>query len=239
MLHRRVQPIDDLHRQDRRQELMPPVVVGRRAHLRHQHSGLRIAPQLAPRCDQGLGHRRQQPFRPRPIDQQGLCRSAHGHPPHLGVDDHVARHPEFGRGVQIGVVDPLQVAQNRDPRFGLHPGDQALAATRDQKVDRSFQPGQQRPDRRPVRRVDQLHRVGRQPRRRQPLDHRRMDRQRTVEAIRSAAQDGDIARADAQGRRVGGHIGPALVDDGQHADGRPHPGEIQPVRPGPACGFDA
>ena len=131
---------------------------------------------------------------------------------------------EVGGGVQIGVVQALQMPQHGHPRLGLDPGDQALAAARDQQVDGTLQPGQQGPDRRPVRRVDQLHRIGGQARRRQPLDHGRMDGQRTVQTVRAAAQDGDIARADAQGGRVGRHIGPALVDDGQHARSASAPG---------------
>jgi len=64
-----------------------------------------------------------QAFGRRPIDQQGLGRAADGDAPHLGVQHHGAGDLQIGPRMQIGVVQPFQVAEHRRLRLGLDTGD--------------------------------------------------------------------------------------------------------------------
>jgi hypothetical protein len=54
-----------------------------------------------------------------------------------------------------------------------------------------------------------------------------------VVALAAAAQDRRVAGLEAQRARVAGHVGPALVDDADHAEGHAHPLDAQAVRPLP------
>ena len=64
-------------------------------------------------------------------------------------------------------------------------------------------------------------------------DERRMDRQRRVEAFRSGAQDRRVAGLHRQRAGVGGHVGPAFVDDADDAERHAHALKAQAVRPRP------
>jgi hypothetical protein len=100
-------------------------------------------------------------------------------------------------------------------------------------------PAQQEADGRAIRGPHRLHRAGGQAGGLQAFDDGGVDGQAGGQAFRTAAQDHGVARAHAQGRRVGGDVGPALIDHGDHADRRAHPGDVQAVGPGPARGGDA
>ena len=130
------------------------------------------------------------------------------------------------------------MAQHRHAGLGLDAGDEAFSAARDQQVDGAVQPGQQGADGGPVGGGHQLDGVGGQAGRGQALDHGRMDRQGAGETIGAAAQEGDIARAQTEGGGVGGDVGTALIDDGQHAQRGADAGEVEAVGPGPARGLD-
>jgi hypothetical protein len=175
----------------------------------------------------------------RPVDQQGLGRAAHRHAAHLGVQHDVDGLLRIGGRVDEHVVQALQVAQHRHPGLGLDPRHQALAAPGDDQVDRAVQARQDRAHGVAVGRADHLHGVGRDPRRLQPLGDGRVDGEVGLDALGPAAQDHRIARAHAQRGGVGGDVGPALEDHGDHADRRAHPGDVQAVGTGPAGGLHA
>ena len=149
--------VDHADRQHRGQELPAPVLLGRGRHAGRQAARRLVAAQLASGLGQGGGDRRQQPLRPRGVDQQGLGRAAHRCPPQLGVQHHLAGHVEVGGAVDEGVADPLEVAEHGRPRLALHPLDQALAAARDDQVDGAVQPAQDQAHRLAVLGGDQLH----------------------------------------------------------------------------------
>ena len=61
------------------------------------------------------------------------------------------------------------------------------------------------------------------------------DRPARMEALATAAQDGGVARLQAQSTRVGGHVGPALVDDADDTQRHRDPRDVEAVRARPAC----
>ena len=101
----------------------------------------------------------------------------------------------------------------------------ALAAT----VDGAVQPGQHQAHGLAVGGVDQLDGVGGQARFGQGLGDDPGDGQGRLQAVRTAAQDGGVARTDAQGGGVGGDVGAALVNHAQHADWGADAGDVQDV----------
>ena len=120
------------------------------------------------------------------------------------------------------------MSEHGHPRFLLHPRDQALAAARHDQVD-IFGRLQQRAHRGPIGRGHQLHHVGRQARRDDPLQHSGVDGAVALLRLAAPAQDHRIARAQAERGRIRRHIGPAFVDDADHAQGHPHSRQLQPV----------
>jgi len=173
------------------------------------------------------------------VDQQGLGRAADRHPPQLGVDDDVDGLLGIGGGVDEDVVQAFEVAQHRGAGLGLDAGDQALAAARDDQVDRAVQALEDHADGGAIGRLHRLHRAGGQAGGHQAALDRRVDREVRGDALRAAAQDHRVARAHAQRRGVGGHVRTALVDHGDHADRRTHPADVEAVGPGPARGGHA
>ncbi|MNR02243.1 hypothetical protein D3C85_1180860 [compost metagenome] len=126
------------------------------------------------------------------------------------------------------------MAQHRGLGLGLNAGDQALAAARDDQVDGPVEARQDGADRFAIRDRDQLNGVGGQAGLGDGASDHGGDGARGFQAVRTAAQDGGVARADAQGGGVCGDIGPALVDDAQHADGGADAGDVQTIGGGPA-----
>jgi len=61
-----------------------------------------------------------------------------------------------------------------------------------------------------------------------------MNGPRGVERLRASAQDHRVAGFETQRAGIGRHIGPALIDDAEHADGRRHARDVQAVWPSPA-----
>ena len=64
------------------------------------------------------------------VDQQAFRRAADAGAAGLGVQDHPPRLREVGGPVDVDVHDALEMGEDRDPRLGLHPADEALAAAR-------------------------------------------------------------------------------------------------------------
>ena len=234
MIHGAGHSVHDPHRQDGGQVFGGPVGLIRFGRLGDQAAGLGVAAQFAAGLDEVGGDGGQQALGGGAVHQQGLGGAADRDAAHLGVDDDAAGDVEVGGGVQIGVAQALEVAQHGRFRLGLNAGDQALAAARDDQVDGPFQPREDGADGFTIRDGDQLDRVGGQARLRDGAGHDGGDGARGFQAVRAAAQDGGVARAQAQGGGVGGDVGPALVDDAQDADGGADTGDVQTVGGGPA-----
>ena len=67
----------------------------------------------------------------------------------------------------------------------------------------------------------------------QALLHGQVDGAARAQAVRAAAQDGGIARFEAERAGIRGHIGAAFVDDADDAERHPHPLDGHAVRPRP------
>jgi hypothetical protein len=132
------------------------------------------------------------------------------------------------------MADPFEMAEHRHPRLGLDALHQRAAAARDDQVDMAAEPGEQSADGRAVGGRHDLDAVRRQARFDQPRGDCFADREAGGEGVGAAAQDQGIARAQADRGGVGGDVRPAFEDHPDHADRRPHPGEVEPVRPPPA-----
>ena len=141
--------------------------------------------------------------------------------------------------MHIGVAKPFQMGQHRHPCFAHHPAGETLAAAGNDQIDGAVQPFQHQADSGAVGVADILNGGLRQARCLQPFHHGGMNGAGGMDRIRTATQDGDIARLERDGAGVGGHIGAAFIDDADHADGRGHAGDVQPIGPGPARQFPA
>ena len=69
------------------------------------------------------------------VDEQSLGGAADRHPPHLGVQHDRPRLGGIGGAVDIGVAEPLEMGDHRDPALALHPLDQRAPAARHDHVD--------------------------------------------------------------------------------------------------------
>ena len=112
-------------------------------------------------------------------------------------------------------------------------GDQRWTASRDQAVDPPAQLHEF--DGRLVGRVlHQRHRILGQPRLGHGLAQHRHDGPVGVQGGRRPAQEGSVARFEAQPRGVTRHVGPVLVDDADDTERHPHPGDPQAVGTDPS-----
>jgi hypothetical protein len=130
----------------------------------------------------------------------------------------------------VHVAVAVEVLDHRHLRLAADPLDQALAAARNDDVDR-FRRGDQVTDRRPVGRLDQLHRVGRQAGLLQRGLDQLPERDVRVDRFRAAAQDAGVAALDRERRRLDRHVGAALVDHAEHAERHPHAADRDAARP--------
>ena len=126
--------------------------------------------------------------------------------------------------------------EHRHARFLLHARDQALAAARHDHVDGAVEAGEHHADRGAVARRHELDRVRRQAGFAQPGDDRVVDGAVGALALGAAAQDRGVAGLEAERGGVGGHVGPALVDDADDAERHAHALDRHAVRPRPALG---
>ena len=127
------------------------------------------------------------------------------------------------------------MADHGHPRLVQHTLDQPLAAARHHHIDRSAH-GQHGPDSGAVPHRHKLDAALRQAGRRQPFMQGLHDGRAGMEALRPAAQDGRIARFQAEASGIGGHVRTGLVNDPDHAERRADALEAQPVGPRPGTG---
>ena len=204
---------------------------GQDAGIQRRHLG--VAAHLAARADQGVEHAGQVAFQDRAVDQHGFRRAADAGAPHLGVQRHGARHLRVGGGMDIGVVDAVQVLEHRDAAFRRDPFDQPLAAARHDHVH-EFRHGQQQADGGAVGGGNGLDRRFRQPGGGDSGGQGGVDRRDRAEAFRPAAQDRRVARLQAQGSGVGGDVGAAFEDDADDPERHRDAFDVQAVGAVPA-----
>ena len=100
-------------------------------------------------------------------------------------------------------------------------------------------PAEHQPDRGAVAGRHQLDRGLRQPGVAQAVAERGLDGAARAQTVRAAAQDRGIAGFQAERAGIGGHIGPALVDDADDAERHPDALDGHAVRPRPGFGDGA
>ena len=198
--------VDRAHRDDRVEIFGAPILFGRRFRARIVRAHARIAADFAARIREVVQDRRQMRADDACIDQHRLGRAANAGAAHLAVQHQRARFREIGLLVHIGVADAFEMREHGHARFVLHARDQALAAARHDQLDGAAETGEHVADRRAIGRRHELNRRGRQSRRLEPFDDRRMQRARGMERLRAAAQDRRVAGLDAERARIGGHV---------------------------------
>ena len=189
----------------------------------------RVAAHLDPLLREHRADRRQELRRHRRMHEQRLGGIAGAQLLRLGVVDDRQRHRQVGGGVDVDMAVAVEVLQHRHLGLAGDALDQALAAARDDEVDR-LRRGDQEADRGPVGGADELHRVGRQAGLGERFAHQRRQRQVRLQRFRAAAQDAGVAALDGERRRLDRHVRPALVDHREDADRHPHPADPDAAR---------
>ena len=139
----------------------------------------------------------------------------------LGVVDHAQRHRQVAGRVNEHMAVAVQVLDHRHPGLAADALDQALAAARDDDVDKLGH-RDQLADGGAVGGLHQLHRVFGQAGLGQRLAHQ--CRQRTVgmDGLGAAAQYAGVAALDRQAGGLDGDVGAALVNHAEHAQRHAH-----------------
>ena len=114
--------------------------------------------------------------------------------------------------------DAFEVGEHRNARLPLHAVDQALAAARNDDVERAVEARQHLAHNLAGGKGSARNGGFRQARLPQALDKAGVDRGGRVKAVRAAAQHHRVAALQAQRAGVGGDVRPALVDDADDAE---------------------
>ena len=221
MLDRGVEAVHRGHREVHREELRPQVVFGRV--VVDRHTGLL----------QGGHQPRQRGADECGIHQQGLGGIADAGPTGLGVEDESLGDVEGGGGMDVDVT-VADAGLDGGHRGVAHDRvDQAGTTARDHHVD---QPAglDEMGDAGAVGTRQQLHRIFGQPFAGQRTAQRGDQRGVRVGRRRAAAQQDGVAGFEGEPERVDGHVGPALVDDSDHAERNPLLTQLQSVGQGAA-----
>src|SRR5690349_20985454 len=91
VLERTLEAVDYAHREDRIQELAPPIVGRGRLRIRDQGARPLVATQLAPCGEEGLRYGRKEAFGIARIDEQAFERIAHAWTLHLRIQHDALR----------------------------------------------------------------------------------------------------------------------------------------------------
>ncbi len=156
------------------------------------------------------------------MNEQGLGGAADAHATHFRVDHDPDRLVQIGCPVDVDMHDALEMGEDGHPRLALHPLNEALAAARDDHVERSAEAFEHFADRRT--RGERRARNGRlgKPGLPEAGSQAGVDRGRGMEAVRPAAQHDSVAALETKSARVGRHVRSALVDDADDAERRRH-----------------
>ena len=152
------------------------------------------------------------------VDEQALRRAADAGAPHLGVEDELDRHVEFGAAVDVGVADAFEMREDGNARLVLHALDEALAAARHDHVDGAVRPRSMWPTAsRSVVGTSWIAASGR-PAARKPATRQAWIATRGMMALGAAAQDRGVACFQAERAGVCRHVGAAFVNDADDAE---------------------
>ena len=162
------------------------------------------------------------------MHQTHLLGVADRRPAGLGVFDDVERHAGVGGFVDVDVADAGSGLDAGNLRLLDARADQPRAAARDQQVDQT-DGGHQLDGAGAARVLHQPDQTGGQSGVLKPRAQRADDGARRAEGLLAAAQHAGIAALDAQRGGVAGDVGPALVDDGDHAQRHAGLFDHQPV----------
>ncbi len=236
MVERSVDSVHDLDRDDRIEKLVTEVFrarglgsLERRRPARRFHCR-GIDPDFTAGTLQRLDDRPEVGRDAGTIDEHGFRRATDAGPPHLGIEDDVARHVEIGRGMNIGVTDTFEVPHDRHAGILLHAGDQALAATRHDDIHEIGHLAEQDPDGGTILGRDDLNRGLGQACRYQAANQTGVDRATRSRALAPAAQDHRVAALQTERAGIRSDVGPALINDSDYAERHPDALNLQPVR---------
>ena len=172
------------------------------------------------------------------IDEQGFGRAADPGAAQLGVKHDGDRDVEIRATIDVGMADAFQVGEHRHAGLGLHALHQGFAATGDDHVDVAVQSGQHEADGGTIRGGYELDagcgQIGGLDAFSQAIEYCL----RRVMAFRAAAQDRCIAGFERESASISRHVGAALVDDADDAEGDGEARDVQAVGTGPV-GEDA
>ena len=164
------------------------------------------------------------------VHEQGLGSIADARSLHLGVDDDALGHGEVGRGVDIDMAVAVPIEHVGNGGVLEDHREQGRSAPGDQAVDHSAEPDELH-GRLVCRVLDEQDGVGRQPCLLDRLAQRRGDDTIGLERARRTAQQGGVARLQAQGGGVGCDVRAVLVDDPDDSERDTHTLYAKPVRP--------
>ena len=121
-----------------------------------------VAAQFAAGGFERIGEARKQGGRDRGVDQHRFGRTADADAAQLGVEDDGLGLGGIRLGVDVGVAQAFEVADDGDARFLLHAGDEALAAAGHDNIELAAEAGEKMADSRAIGRLHELDRILRQ-----------------------------------------------------------------------------
>ena len=163
------------------------------------------------------------------VHEQRLGGVARAHLLRLGVVDDRERHRQVGGGVDVDVAVAVEVLEHRHLRLARDALDQALAAARDDEVDR-LRRGDQMADRGAVGGRTSCTASGGRPASASAACTSAAEREVRAQRLRAAAQDAGVAALDRERRRLDRHVRPALVDHREDADRHAHAADPDAAR---------
>ena len=193
----------------------------------------RIAPHFTSTLNQAVDQWAGKTVRIVLVDQKGFRRAADAEPAHLRVQDDIDGHRKVRTLVHIDVANPLQMGKHRYPRLGLYAPHKPFAAAGDDHVNCSAEACQHFAHRLSVGHRHQLNGCFGKARSDHTSYHTFMDDAGCIKTVRTPAQDNRIPGLKTQCARVCGHVGTAFIDHSHHTEWRPHPLNMEPVRPVP------
>ena len=208
------------------------VGLGRRGQVRQDGAGAGVGAEAAAQGGEVRDQQGQQGGGAGGVDQQRFGGAADAGAAHLGVGEHGAGHGRVGGGVDVGVAQALGMGEDGHAGVALHPVHQGAPAAGDHEVDQAAA-GEQGGDVGAVGARRDLHGVPRQAGGVQALGDGGVDGLGGARAVRSAAQDGGVARLHAQPGGIGAHVRAALVDHADDAQGLRNAADAQAIGPGP------
>ena len=166
------------------------------------------------------------------MNEQRFHGVADARPLDLGVRADPDGHVQIGAGIDKDVADALVVLDHGDPGLADHGADEILAPPGDDEVDVLLEL-QQHVDGLAVHHGDELHGVFGKPPGPEHAAQDAAQRHVGMDGLGTAPEDDGVAGLQAQGSRVGGHVGSRLVDDPDDPQRDPHAAHEQAVGAAP------